>query len=351
MTRQDREGAEPDQPPAPPSPRHEALAHLRLAIRARNYSRWTEKAYVCWIRRYLVFHARKSPDTLAASEAIEFLSRVASRGRSSAATQNQAISALRFFHREVQRHPLGSIGPIARARCSVRVPTVLSREEIRRLLEQMHGPLRLMAALMYGSGLRLSECCRLQVEDVCFAERRIAVRNSNDNRCRMSVLADALVAPLRAHVEALGRQYERDLATGVGGALLPSEGDEDHTRGREWEWRKQWLFPAGSLRADLVTGRQGRVPTRQSLVQREVAIAIRAAKVAKHATCRTLRHSFAVHLAESGLDVRTIQELLGHRRVATTLTYTCRPRQGRVFGAILSPLDGEDRIWRRPPCL
>jgi integron integrase len=327
-----------DSPPqaaalTPPDPHLQE--RVRLAIRARHYSPRTEKAYLGWIRRYVLFHKR-DPEAMGAAEVAQFLSALSTRLRVSASTQNQALSALVFLHREVLGHQLPRLDHVVRARHSVRVPLVLSRPEVEGVLHRMLGTPRLMASLMYGSGLRLMECCRLRISDLDFERCEITVRDGKGGKDRVTLLASSLQKPLRAHLGEARRRHELDLAVGRGAVDLPHAFDRTQA-GAAWDWRWQWVFPADREREDRSTGKWRRPHVHPGTVQREFAIAVRAAGLTKPATCHSLRHSFATHLLESGYDIRTIQELLGHSDVATTMTYLLIAHPGRH--AVTSPLD------------
>ncbi len=309
------------------------LAQVRVALRVRHYSPHTERAYLAWVRRLVAFAGRRHPIDIRRAEVSAFLSRVAGRDRVSAATQNQASSAIAFLFREVLgRSPVGIV-PLPRAKPSRSVPVVLGPEEVQAILGRLRGATRLMVALLYGSGLRLSECCRLQVRDLDFARRQVVVRGGKGAKDRTTLLPERLVEPLGAHLERVRLLYHRDRADGTAGSRGGGFEDEG--------WGSQWAFPASRLRADRRTGALWRNHVHPNVLQRDFAVAVRATGLAKPATCHSLRHSFAIQLLEAGHDVRTIQELLGHRDVATTLLYT---RGARVAGGerrVRSPLDGE----------
>jgi integron integrase len=312
------------------------LVRTRAAIRARQYSRHTEKAYLGWVRRFFFFHRRRHPELMGMLEIRAFLSHLGGSAAVSSSTQNQALSALVFLFRHVlSRRPVG-LGHILHARRSQRRPLVLSRGEVEALLQHMKSPFRLMAALLFGSGLRLLECCRLRVQDVDLAQRQIRVRDGKGRKDRVTLLPESLVAPLRDHIEEVKRQHEADYLAGGGAVPVASAQVPDHGR-RTHDWACQWVFPGSRLRAEPRTGEPQRSHVHESLLQREFAVAVRAARLAKPATCHTLRHSFATHLFEHGCDIRTIQELLGHADLATTMIYTHRPSRGE--GRVRSPLD------------
>jgi integron integrase len=313
------------------------LRRARGAIRSRQYSANTERSYLGWIRRFFFFNAQAHPEHLGVSEVRGFLSHLATQGSVSAATQNQAFNALVFLYLQVLGRRLVGLDQIVRARRISRRPLVLSREEVRLVLQNLRGPHRLMAALMYGSGLRLRECCTLRIQDLDLDRREVRVRDAKGRRDRVTLLPARLVAPLRQHLDAVSQLHEADVAEGAGSVPIASTLVREHGRfSYSWPW--QWVFPATRLRADCSTGQRRRPHIHETLMQREFAIAVRAARLTKAATCHTLRHSFATHLFESGHDIRTIQELLGHSDVATTLIYVHSLSDPRH--PIRSPLDG-----------
>jgi integron integrase len=319
--------------------RREVLDTMRTAIRARHYSPRTEKAYVGWAGRFLAFCEPARAGSLGAAEVARFLTHLATRERVSASTQNQAFSALLFLLQDALGRDLGDISGVVRAKRPLRLPLVLSRAEVAAILCAMQGVAHLMAQLIYGAGLRLLECCRLRVKDIDFAGNEITVRDGKGRKDRRTVLPAKLVEPLKAHLERVRRQHDLDLAGGCGSVALPDALDAKYVNAA-WEWSWQWVFPASRLYEDPATGRRRRHHVHESVVQREFAIAVRVSGIAKPATCHTLRHSFATHLLEAGYDIRTIQELLGHSDVSTTMIYThVLNRGGR---GVRSPLDGTD---------
>jgi integron integrase len=315
---------EPTIPPsspgtAPDPPR--LLDRVRQEIRTRHYSRRTERAYVGWIRRYVVFHGKRNPKDLGTPEVVRFLSVLATRGRVAASTQNQAFSALLFLYRTVLAQKLEGLETSIRAKPTVRLPLVLSRSEVSLVLDHIHGMPWLMASLMYGAGLRLLECARLRVKDVDFDRGEITVRDGKGRKDRVTMLPGKLVKPLETHMTRVKRQHEIELGAGLGSVALPTALARKYTSSaREWCW--QWVFPAARFYQDAATGERRRHHIHESVVQRAFKDAVRASGLAKPATCHTLRHSFATHLLEAGYDIRTIQELLGHSDVATTMIYT-----------------------------
>lgn len=313
------------------------LERLRSTIRQRHWSAHTLRAYEAWVRRFVLFHRRRDPRRLGFAEVREFLDRMTQRGHASASTRNQALHALLFLYRDVLEKPLGVETQGLRAKRATRAPLVLARAEIEAVLGRLRAPYRLIVALLYGSGLRLSEACRLRVRDIDFPRDQITVRGGKGQKDRVTLLPVRLKPALRDHLERVEQQHQSDLA--LGGGFVPMPGEVANAGWRSssaWPW--QWVFPTERPRLDRVTGDLTRTHVHENLLQREFAIAVRAAGITKPATCHSLRHSFATHLLESGHDIRTIQELLGHKDVATTLIYTHSPHALRIRG-IRSPLD------------
>jgi integron integrase len=319
---------------SPDEPR--LLDLVRRTIRARHYSPRTEKSYVSWIRRYVIYHDRRHPRDLGAEHVERFLSWLASEQKVSASTQNQALCALLFLYREVLRSDVDWIEGITPARRPTRLPVVLTRREVGAVLDQLTGVSWLMASLLYGAGLRLMECCRLRVKDMDFERFEILVRNGKGRKDRVTVLPAALAQPLRAQVDRVRRLHRTDLADGYSGVPLPGALSRKYPNaGREWAW--QWVFPATRIYKDTTSGELRRWHRHESVLQRAVRRAVQASGIAKRASCHTLRHSFATHLLESGTDIRTIQELLGHSDVSTTMIYTHVLNRGGL--GVKSPLD------------
>jgi integron integrase len=313
------------------------IGRVRQTLRARHYSRRTERAYVAWVGRFLCALPRQlRPSDAAVGHVTGFLGRLAIDEKVAASTQNQAFSALLFLFREVLRRELAGLDDVARARRPERLPLVLSRAEVAAVLGRLRGTPWLMASLMYGCGLRLLECCRLRIKDVDFARHEVTVRDGKGRKDRVTVLPDRLVPPLRDHLDRVQRQFLRDLDGAAGYVALPDALARKYPNApREWVW--QWVFPATRVHTDAATGERRRHHIHESVLQREFAVAVRAAHLTKPATCHTLRHSFATHLLETGYDIRTIQELLGHSDVSTTMVYThVLNRGGR---GVRSPLD------------
>ena len=311
------------------------LDEVRQALRVRHYSRRTEQAYVAWMKRYFAYHGMKHPAELGTDHVNAFLCSLATEQHVAASTQNQAQCALLFLYDVVLDRPL-DLDAVVRAKRPKRLPVVMSRAEVTALLARMEGTPRLMASLLYGSGLRLLECARLRIKDVDFQRGEIRVRDGKGLKDRVTPLPGSLVAPLTAHIERVRAQHQRDLRDGAGFVELPGAlGVKLPGAPREWVW--QWLFPATRHYTDRDTGERRRHHFHQSALQRAVKNAVFAAGLSKRVSCHTLRHSFATHLLESGYDIRTIQKLLGHANVSTTMIYTHVLQRGAL--GVKSPLD------------
>ena len=318
--------------PRPPK----LLDRVREAIRLRHGSRSTEESYVGWIRRYILFHGKRHPAEMGAPEVTRFLSSLAVEGRVAASTQNQALGALLFLYRHVLHQDLPWLHDVVRAKRPRHLPVVLSRDEVRAVIRELQGTTRLMATLLYGSGLRLLECCRLRVQDIDFAANQIIVRDGKGAKDRVTVLPNVAKAALIQHLQQVKGQHDADLACGAGWAELPwALARKYPNAGREWPW--QWVFPATRFYVDRVTGQRRRHHLHETVVQRAVTDAVRRLRLTKRATPHTLRHSFATHLLEDGRDIRTVQELLGHNDVSTTMIYTHVLNQGPA--GVTSPAD------------
>jgi integron integrase len=324
--------------PAPSgSPSVRLLDRVRHAIQTLHYSRRTEKAYVYWVRRFVVHHGRRHPADMGADEVRAFLSHLAVQEHVSAATQNQALNALVFLYRRVLAKDLASIQGVDRAKRPQRLPVVMTRDEIRAVLDKLTGVPQLVCRLLYGAGLRLVECLSLRVKDVDFGRNELTIRDGKGAKDRVTVFPDSCREPLLRHLEAVRSLHARDLDGGLGCAPLPFALAAKYPEaGHEWCW--QYVFPATSFYTDRRTGRRHRHHLHETVIQKAMARAVRAAQLSKPATPHSLRHSFATHLLESGYDIRTVQELLGHRDVATTMIYThVLNRGGR---GVRSPADG-----------
>ncbi len=312
------------------------LDRVRGAIRARHYSRRTEEAYVHWIKRFIFFHGVRHPAEMGEAEVTRFLSSLAVDSHVSASTQNQALSALLFLYREVLQHPLPWLDNIVPAKRPVRLPVVLSRDEVHAILAHLHGAPHLMATLLYGAGLRVLECCRLRVKDVDFAANQIIVREGKGDKDRVTLLPHSAKMDLARHLEIVRSQHLGDLPRGAGWVELPAAlGRKYPNAGQELAW--QWVFPATRFYIHRETGQRRRHHLHESVLQKAVREAARRAGVAKPASCHTFRHWFATHLLEDGYDIRTVQELLGHTDVSTTMIYTHVLNRG--WGGVRSPAD------------
>ena len=312
------------------------LEVVRARLRARHYSPRTEEAYVGWIRRFVRFHQRRHPRAMGEAEVTAFLSSLAVQGHVAASTQNQALSALVFLYDSVLGMELDWLQGLVRARRPERLPVVLTQDEVRRLLGELSGTVWLMASLMYGAGLRLLECVQLRVKDIDLAKREVRVRDGKGRKDRVTVIPVRLVEPVAVQLAACKRLHERDVQTSGGWVALPDAlGRKYPTAGREIGW--QWLFPATRQYVDPQMRQRRRHHLHESVLQRAVKAAVQRAGLTKQASCHTLRHSFATHLLEAGYDIRTIQELLGHRDVSTTMIYTHVLNKGGR--GVRSPLD------------
>ena len=312
------------------------LDRVRHAIRTRHYSYRTEEAYVGWVRRFILFHRKRHPAEMGQPEIERFLTGLAVEQRVASSTQNQALAALLFLYREVLQVEVGWLETLVRAKRPQRLPTVLTRAEVAALLAELTGRARTMAMLLYGGGLRLMECHRLRVKDLDFERREIAVRDGKGGKDRVTMLPGCLVGALHEHLRAVQALHRRDLEAGFGRVMLPDAlARKTPNADRDWPW--QWVFPASKLSSDPRTGLCRRHHLHESVLQRAIHVAARAAGLGKPVGPHTLRHCFATHLLEAGYDIRTVQELLGHHDVATTMIYThVLNRGGR---AVESPAD------------
>ncbi len=297
------------------------LDQVRQAIRTRHYSLRTEEAYVQWIKRFILFHHKRHPKDMGADEVTQFLSDLAVNHHVAASTQNQALSALLFLYQEVLKQEIPWLHDVVRAKKAKKIPVVLTREEVKAVLSGLSGPAGIMAGLLYGSGLRLMECIRLRVKDVDFSYNQIAVRDGKGEKDRVTMLPLNVKESLQCHLQDVKHLHEQDLQEGFGAVSLPYALERKYPHAnREWAW--QYVFPAAKRSIDPRTGIERRHHVSQLMLQRAVKAAVRKADIAKVASCHTFRHSFATHLLEAGYDIRTVQELLGHRDVNTTMIYT-----------------------------
>lgn len=299
----------------------ELINQLQAALRSRHYSRRTEQAYCLWVRRFIRFHGLRHPAEMSGPEVNAFVTHLAVAERVSASTQTQALSALLFFYRRVLGHDVDDLGELIRARHSRRLPVVLTRDEVKAILAQLDVDRLLAASLMYGSGLRLMECLRLRAQDIELTRGEIIVRDGKGGKDRVTMLPRAVRPALREQLTVARTIHRQDLADGWGRVELPAALARKYPRAAA-EWRWQWVFPQQRRWTNSTTGDQGRHHLHETIIQRAMHDAVQRAGVAKHAGCHTLRHSFATHLLEAGYDIRTIQELLGHKDVRTTMIYT-----------------------------
>jgi integron integrase len=303
------------------APKPRLLDQVRQAIRTRHYSYMTEKAYVGWIKRFIFFHNKRHPAEMGEAEIALFLTSLATDSHVSASTQNQALNALLFLYHEVLAKDIGYISGVVRAKRPSRLPVVLTRQEVKTTLSLLRGTEWIMATLLYGAGLRLMECMRLRVKDIDFSSNQITVRSGKGDKDRPTMLPASVKEPLRKHLEWVRARYKSDLESGFDGVSLPYALERKYPNAaKEWGW--QWVFPASKLYVDRVTGAKKKHHLHESVLQKAVKDAVRKAGISKPAMCHTFRHSFATHLLEDGYDIRTVQELLGHKDVSTTMVYT-----------------------------
>ena len=309
---------------------------LRDRLRLKHYSIRTETQYVQWVRRFILFHGKRHPQEMGAKEVEAFLTHLAVEGRVAAATQNQALSALLFLYRELLHINLPWLDEVVRAKRPARLPVVLTREEVQSVLGRTEGTYGLMLRLLYGTGMRLMECVRLRVKDVDFSRAEIIVRDGKGAKDRVTMLPQRIAAELQAHLQRRRHLYEDDLAKGMASVYLPNALDRKYANAEnEWAW--QYVFVAKSYSIDPRSGTERRHHIDEKLVQRAMKRAVQEAAISKPATPHTLRHSFATHLLQGGYDIRTVQELLGHADVATTMIYTHVLNKGGR--GVVSPLD------------
>ena len=307
-----------------------------MALRAAHYSRRTEDAYVAWIKRFILYHGKRHPQEMGKAEVTKFLSNLATEKRVSASTQNQALSALLFLYGKLLGADFKWLDGMVRARGPVRLPLVLTREEVQSVLRHLDGTPLLVVTLLYGGGLRLMEGLRLRVKDVDFNARQITVRRGKGNKDRVTLLPEAVRSALEGHLLQVSLQHERDLAKGGGWVEMPgSLGRKYPNAGREFPW--QWVFPAARTYHESVTQQLRRHHLHESVLQRAVRTAVIRSGIRKPASCHTFRHCFATHLLEDGYDIRTVQELLGHKDVSTTMIYTHVLNRGPA--GVRSPMD------------
>lgn len=323
--------------PADPSEQWKAAAReMRNIMRLRHMSRQTEKAYMHWLRRFYKFVNGLFPDKLKSEHVKDFLTHLAVESKVAASTQNQAFNGLLFLYRHVLDTPIEDISDAVRAKREQTLPVVMTKAEVSRVLERMEGVPRLMAAVTYGGGLRLKECLKLRVKDLDFERSVIVVRNAKGKKARETILAESVKKGLTAYLEEIRKLYDKDRSNDVAGVYMPTALDRKYPNaGKEWIWF--WVFPSKTLASDPISGVIRRHHIHATCLQRHIRKASVLAKIYKRITVHTLRHSFATHLLEDGTDIRTIQELLGHADVRTTMIYTHVARTNRL--GVKSPLD------------
>lgn len=311
------------------------LDQVRSAIRVRHYSYRTEQTYVHWITRYILFHNKRHPQDMGAAEVGAFLSHLAEDRNVSASTQNQALNAIVFLYKNVLGQDVGLLEGVVRAKRPLRLPVVLSRNEVSAVLERLEETSWIMASILYGAGLRLMECHRLRVKDIDFEYRQIVVRNGKGGKDRLTMLPEKLIDPVREHLSFVRQIHTVDLTEGFTASLPEAIGVKYPNAGKEWGW--QYLFPGKSRATDPRSGKVYRHHQHECLLQTAVRDAVRSSGITKPAGCHTFRHSFATHILEDGYDIRTVQELLGHANVKTTMIYTHVLNKGGR--GVRSPLD------------
>ena len=322
--------------PQEASRRPRLLDQVRDEIRLRHYSLRTEHTYLGWIKRFILFHKKRHPREMGAEEITRYLTHLAVNGRVSASTQNQALNAILFLYRQILKVELPWLDGIQRAKKPTRLPVVMSRDEVRNLLAQLDGTRWLIVSLIYGSGLRLTEALRLRVKDVDFHYKQLLIRDAKGQKDRVTALPDSLVEPLRQHLTRVKERHRQDLREGYGQVELPFALARKYPHAdREWAW--QYVFPSASRSKDPRSDAVRRHHVHESAIQKAVKNAVRLAGIVKPASVHTLRHSFATHLLEAGYDIRTVQELLGHSDVKTTMIYTHVVQRGGR--GVRSPLD------------
>lgn len=309
---------------------------MRSRIRVKHYSSSTEKTYIGWIRRYILFHGKRHPNELGGEEVEAFLTHLAVNRRVSASTQNQALAAILFLYKEVLDIDLPWLEGVTRARRSRKIPVVLTPNEVQEILLRLKGSWWLLASLLYGTGMRLMEGLRLRVQDIDFERREIVVRSGKGDKDRITMLPEALISHLKAHLKKAKALHQSDLMEGFGEVYLPFALERKYPNaGKEWGW--QYIFPSVNRSVDPRSGVTRRHHLDAKGLQRAMRKAVKSAGVVKRATPHTLRHSFATHLLERGQDIRTVQELLGHKDLSTTQIYTHVLNRGGL--GVLSPLD------------
>lgn len=297
------------------------LDQVRNVIRCKHYSIRTEQSYVEWIKRFIFFHGRRHPKDLEERHISEFLNHLAVERKVASSTQNQALCALVFLYKEVIKKEIGRMDDLIRAKRPSKLPVVFTRDEVRRILIQLDGPGWIMGQLLYGAGLRLMECLRLRVKDIDFGYKQIVVRSGKGHKDRITMLPEIIIEPLQMHLLKVKQIHQKDLDAGFGAVYLPYALERKYPNtNRSWGW--QYVFPSNRRSIDPRSGTERRHHASETVLHRAVKKAIRGSGIVKPGSCHSLRHSFATHLLESGYDIRTVQELLGHKDVSTTMIYT-----------------------------
>ena len=328
---------QPQEPTSPPKGK-KLLDLYREKIRLKQYSYRTEKTYLQWVREYILHHNKRHPKEMGIDEINQFITHLVVQRKASASTQNQAISAIMFLYRNVLEIPLDETRlEFIRPKKGKRVPNVLSITEAKDIIARMKEPYKLMTQIMYGSGLRLMECLRLRVKDIDFDYHRILVYDGKGSDDRVTILPDSIIQPLKTHLLRIQAQHQKDLENGLGSADLPFALEKKYPAAhKQWIW--QYIFPTNNLYTDPETGQTHRHHIHETALQRAIREAVKLTKTNKRVTPHTFRHSFATHLLQNGYDIRTVQELLGHKDVKTTMIYTHVLQRGA--SAVRSPLDG-----------
>lgn len=311
------------------------LGHIKTVIRTHHYSKRTEEAYIKWIKEYLNFHKNKNPNILGSAEISSYINYLAIRRNVSASTQNLALCSIIFLYKQVLKKEINEIDLI-RAKKPKKLPVVFTRKEIKEILDQIKGINWIMVNLLYGAGLRLMECVRLRVKDIEFEYKQVIVRDGKGKKDRITILPGILIEKLEEHISRVEKLHKKDLQNGFGSVYLPYALDKKYPNaGKEPGW--QYLFPSPQISIDERTGEKRRHHIDENVLQRVVKIAIKNAGIKKTGSCHTFRHSFATHLLEDGYDIRTVQELLGHENVNTTMIYTHVMKKGGL--GVKSPAD------------
>jgi len=297
------------------------LEQVSVEVQTRHYSRRTENTYRNWIKQFVLFHGKKHPKQMGEGEVNQFLSYLATQRNVSASTQNQALSAILFLYKNVLHKELGDFGNVIRAKRSRKIPVVFTKDEVKRILTLISGEKQLMATLLYSSGLRLAECLRLRVKDIEFNQNYITVRDGKGEKDRVTILSEKIIPHLKRHLTKVKKVYKADSEKGIGTTNIPYALERKyHNIAKEWHWA--YVFPSTKTVVDKKTGEVKRHRLNDSVLQKAVKSAMKSAKIEKHGGPHTFRHSFATHLLENGYDIRTIQELLGHKSLQTTMIYT-----------------------------